>query len=152
MNSGTSFCAPITSNSSCVCNICYIGSPYYDASANSSSYIMNYAISNTSNLYEDFLDSLSDTSYNKHTAADIRFAKKYFSNYLSEDELVTKQKTGRFWEVSNCGCPAINILLDDDTVLTVWYDTVEYTEKIEERDIAVLPENIRYKKYKGDEQ
>jgi hypothetical protein len=138
MNGGTSFGYPMTSDSNgYYCSTIYSRPTlYYNSSTG---------------LYEDFLDSLSDTSYNKHTAAEIRFAKKFFSNYLSEDELVTKQKTGRFWEVSNCGCPTIKILLDDDTALTVWCDN-GYEEKIEERDTAVLPENIRYKKYKGDEQ
>lgn len=142
MNGATSFGYPMTSDSSAYyCNVHPDGK-----------YTCNYTYvyQSSTGLYDDFLDSLSDTSYNKHTAADIRFAKKFFSNYLSEDELVTKQKTGRFWEVSNCGYPSISILLDDDTVLTVWCDN-GYEENIEDRNTASIPEAIRYKKYKGDE-
>ena len=139
-----SFCGPVTTGSLCynTCNIVY----------HPKLYTCNVC---HCELYEDFVNSLSDTAYNKHTVEEIAFAIKYFHGYLSEDELVPEQKTGRFWSIfsysnsNNAGYPILCILLDNETVLFVEYSIVyeKYDEVIKDRDTAYIPSVIKYKKY-----
>lgn len=89
-------------------------------------------------LYKDFLKSLEAKAYKPkmiHKPSDVTMAKKFFGDYLTEEELCERQYNGRFWDFGFCmQIYILYILLDNNTVLILVYDSDgRVEEKVEEK-------------------
>lgn len=95
-------------------------------------------------LFADFLDSLEEvknkTMLMSHLSEDLETARKYYSDYLTDEELQEKQYSGRFWDIDG---GLLYILVDNDTVIFVHYDIIEIFERYE----IILPVRLRGRHY-----
>ncbi len=96
------------------------------------------------NLYNEFISSLDDvknkTMLMSHSSEDLELARKYYSNYLTEEELQEKQYSGRFWHIEGV---ALYILFDNETVIAIHYNNI----KIFERGSYKLPVRLQGRYY-----
>ena len=96
------------------------------------------------NLFGDFLDSLDDvknkTILMSHLPSDLTYARKYYSDYLTNEELQERQYSGRFWDIS---CRNLYVLVDDETLVIV--DTERNTKIFSGREN--LPYSLRGRHY-----
>ena len=95
-------------------------------------------------LFADFLDSLDDvknkTMLMSHLSSDLAYARKRYSDYLTNEELQEKQYSGRFWAIDGT---LLYILFDNETVIVVHYDKI----KIFERENCKLPVSLQGRHY-----
>lgn len=112
------------------------------------------------NEFDDFIQSLVQNKEKRpimtHLPSTVRYVDKYFSGYLTEEELQEHQYTGRFWDIKagdDEHWTTLFIILDNETVLLISkVRGEELLEGVYDRASTkpVLPDSLRGMYYDND--
>lgn len=81
-----------------------------------------------------------------HNPSDVELAKKYFKDYLTDDELNERQQSGRPWDIVQTSIStSLYILVDDETAICVCRTNTISSSIFEgESDmLCILPASLR---------